>query len=515
MYKYIIVDDEPLIRRGILKKIQTVNFDRKLEFAGDADNGSEGLALVRRVDPDIIITDMRMPEMDGKTFLKILCEQYSHKKVIVISGYSDFEYMKEAISAKVVSYLLKPFNREEIQETIGKAIQLIEAERSAQQQLETTEGEKEEIKINADLQTLGNLILSLHHKEKAPILRSNKLKLLKQAERFILMTVYLEEKIEQAKDISENCIYIPHQHNDHIAFYLLFLSNNETDSRGIALRNAEMISQQISRSSSKTIIGISYAKTQLIQLDKAYEETAAALNARSIMLSSTINFFQGDQAPSNDLVWEHMDELLFFLESGNVSKVKEFTIKLFDHFQGLPTAALSEIKNTCEHIILELRNILYHNFESIGNPSTSTSFSTMLNTCFEVNSLKAYMLQVLPGIAEMLNAHSEYKSDNIIDNIKTYIHKNTNKALNLEKISSLFFINPSYCSYLFKEKTGINFIDYVNDVRVEKAKELLKTTDLKVYKIARNLGFENTKYFFRLFKKLTDHTPEEYRMKYS
>jgi two-component system response regulator YesN len=76
----------------------------------------------------------------------------------------------------------------------------------------------------------------------------------------------------------------------------------------------------------------------------------------------------------------------------------------------------------------------------------------------------------------------------------------------------LFFINPSYCSYLFKEKTGENFNDFVNRIRIEKAKELLKSSPEKVYKIAKTLGYDNTKYFFRVFKKVTGYTPEEYRM---
>ncbi len=509
MYRYIIVDDEPLIRKGILKKIQAIGFDGKLELAGEAENGTEGLALIRRVNPDIILTDMRMPEMDGKDFLKKLQDDHPDKKIIVISGYSDYEYMKEAISAKVVGYLLKPFNREEIQETLEKAIRLIEAERTAEQQLAHLDLESEEIKVEADIQTLASLILGLHHREKAPHLRSGKLQFLGQADRLVLMTVIARERPSLPRDMPERCVLLPNPNRDHMVFGLLALSGTEPDREETVLRWA----QSVVRLFPGSVAGVSAAKPGLPDLHEAYEETLAALNARTATASPEVAFYRGDPPSTNRLEWPHVDELLFFVESGNAAKVAEYVDQLFEAFQSDPNLTLAEIKNTCESIILEVRNILYHYFRTNGNRRTSTSFSSFLESCFDVPALKHYMMETLPGIARLLGDHSDYASDNVINNIKTYIHKNLNKTLTLEKIASLFFLNPSYCSYLFKEKTGINFVDYVNHARIDKAKELLKTSDEKVYKIAKSLGFENTKYFFRVFKKITGMTPEEYRMR--
>lgn len=512
MYKFIIVDDESLIRRGMLKKIQSSSFGDQLRFVGEADNGWEGLELIRQVDPDIILTDMRMPEMDGKSFLKLIQQDYPNKKVIVISGYSDFEYMKEAISAKVVGYLLKPFSREEIHETLGKAIQLIEAERSVQQQIEFNEIEREEISYSSDLQSLCNLILGIHHKEKALNLRSSKLQMLTQADRFMLTTVYSTDKLDAAPEIHESCIYIPHSQNDHMGFFLWFLSDAEVDIPGISSQIAERISWQLNKQmSGETVLGVSRIKSALMQLDEAYEETITALNVRSIAVNQKINYYSGEKPASDALLWEKTDELLFFLESGHAAKVSELTLELFDFFHSMPTVTLSEIKNTCWNLIQEVRKLLHNYFHPIGNHSSSSSFDTVLASTFDIQTIKTYLLQVLPSIADMLNNQSVYSSENLVDNIKTYIQKNYNKELTLDRISSLFFINPSYCSYLFKEKTGINFIDFVNKVRIDHAKILLKNTDDKVYKIAKALGYDNTKYFFRVFKKATGCTPEEFR----
>lgn len=514
MYRYIIVDDESLIRSGIKKKIQAIGFEGKLELAGEADNGAEGLELIKRVQPEIIITDMRMPEMDGIDFLKKLQEDFPYLKIIVISGYSDFEYMKEAISAKAVGYLLKPFNRKEIKKVLDDAIAQIEADRAAKLQIASKEIETEKLKFENDIQTLANLILGHSSNDKTFVLRSNKLKLLKQADRYILMSVYSPEVIDHIPDPFDRCLAIPNPRNNQMIFYLFFLTNTESENNEKAQQHASNIIQPVTTAIKKAFVGISSTKKDLMQLHEAYEETMIALNSRRELISPTISYYNGEQNPTGMVEWEYFDELLFFIESGNVERVVEYVNKLFDRFASDPSITLSEIKYTCEYIVLEIRKMLYHYFQVRGNTKTSTSFGQFLDAYYDMASLRRYMTEVLPGIAQLLNEHTDYSSNNIISNIKTYIHKNINKTLTLDKISSLFFINPSYCSHLFKEKTGINFVDYVNNVRIERAKELLKTTDDKVFKIANNLGFENTKYFFRLFKKVTGLTPEEFRNQY-
>jgi len=514
MYTFIIVDDEALIRRGMLKKIRAAFPEEQLQFAGEADNGEAGLQLIRTANPDIIITDMRMPEMDGKSFLKLLQHDYPDKKVIVVSGYSDFEYMKEAISAKVVGYLLKPFSREEIRDTLKKAFQLLEAERSAQQRMEYSEIEKEEISYGADLQSLSNLILGIQPKDKAPAFRSNKMQALSRAERYVLMTAYAQDKpeTETLPFASDNGVFIPHAQNERLGLYLLYEPAGGSDVQ----KQAEALAEQIvceAGGETTVIVGISGVKTSLSQLAEAYAETASALNGRRVADDRCgVAVFTGDERPAEPVAWDSMDELLFFLEAGNAPKAAEWTGKLFEHVASTPGVTLGQVKATCRLLIHEVRDMLHRYFRTAGSHSASSSFEAVLAASFDIEAIQTYLLQVLPGIAEMLNERSIYSSDNVIDNIKVYIEQHYNKELTLEKLSSLFFINPSYCSYLFKEKTGTKLIDYVNSVRIGKAKEMLRRTDYKVYQIAKTLGYDNTKYFFRVFKKVTGSTPEEYRL---
>jgi two-component system response regulator YesN len=259
--------------------------------------------------------------------------------------------------------------------------------------------------------------------------------------------------------------------------------------------------------------GISGKKTLLSQLSEAYDETVEALNnSRIDMDSMAVSAFNGTKPLIPTLNWERADELLFFIESGNAVKTAEWTLKLFDYFLGIPELTLGEVKSTCRLLIQEVRSLLHRNFHIDGNPAASSSFESALSGIFDIDDIKDHLLKVLPSIAELMDEQNDYSSEHVVENIKSYIKNNFNKVLTLEKISSLFFMNPSYCSYLFKEKTGVNFIDYVNQVRIGNAKTLLENSDDKVYKIAKALGYDNSKYFFRVFKKLTGNTPEEYRL---
>lgn len=170
MYTFIIVDDEPLIRQGLLKKITAV--DERLDFLGEADNGEDALEMIDAVDPQIIFTDMRMPVMDGKSLLRRLQSDFPDKKIIVISGHSDFEYMQEAISARAVHYLLKPFNRDEIRTAISKAVAALESEQSAKAAAQNITREAEQLSVLGDLQALLHYIIGNYPTDKPPVFRS-------------------------------------------------------------------------------------------------------------------------------------------------------------------------------------------------------------------------------------------------------------------------------------------------------------------------------------------------------
>ncbi|WP_141503985.1 response regulator transcription factor [Paenibacillus luteus] len=513
MYSFIIVDDEPLIRKGLLKKIQSFGAD--LTFAGEADNGVDALDLIQKLDPDIIFTDMRMPEMDGKSLMKIVHQQYPNKKIIVISGHSDFDYMKEAISAKVISYLLKPFSREEIHRTLEQAIEAIELERSVKQEIVLKVAENEQISFHSDIQSLLHLIIGILQKDKLPSFQSARLKEACGAASHLLLTLYAPDAITQETiDSQQDYIYIPHSQSDKLAFILLSFPEESSEAAMLdhAKRTAEQLIRSVSvRRSSEGCVGISTVFHDFNALRQAHHETIAALDQRSLTDFGRCYVYNKHSLIPDVMLWERTHELLFLIESGQSAKVKELVLDFFAFYIRQPAVSLAQLKEQSRDMIQEVKKILSVYLHTHADGSPSSSLESVLNISFDLDSIREYLLTVLMSTADLLKDSSVYTSDNVIDNIKTYIHKNFTKDLTLEKISSLFYLNPSYLSFLFKEKTKQNFTDYINQLRIEQAKALLKNTDDKVYKVAKQLGYDNPKYFFRVFKKMTGLTPEEFR----
>ena len=153
MYRYIIVDDEEPIQKGILKKLESM--EDTIACVGTAFNGEDALTLIEEKNPDIIITDMNMPVMSGKTLLKELTLRYSSKQIIVVSGYKDFEYLHEAIVAHAIDYILKPFGKTEIIKAMQKAIRNIEEHSTFTLSLDEN---NETSNLNNDLNIIRNII---------------------------------------------------------------------------------------------------------------------------------------------------------------------------------------------------------------------------------------------------------------------------------------------------------------------------------------------------------------------
>lgn len=520
MYKFIIVDDEQLIRKGILKKIE--KFDLGLQFVGEAENGEDALELIKSVNPQIVLTDMRMPLMDGKTLLKKLQQDFPKIKTIVISGYSDFEYLQVAISSSAVDYILKPFNREEIYTSFAKAITFIDKELSVNTQFETIEVEKEKAKFVADVNYISDLITSSQNSYDLEELISKGTIFIKDSDSYVLISIYSVEKSSEAiysilsnlPNSSDNFLPIPALGNHNIGFFLgFFKGHSESHVMDCVKEQIEKIYEYFKTISKEHLyISISNINSDMNFIHSAYLQSISLLDKRDVKFDKTIFYADKTEISTVELEWPNMDRLMFFIESGNILKVQELLNDFFIELEQLSPLTIATIKYNCQLIFANLRNILKSHYDILKNHALPNTYEHIINNTFDFKTIKICSEQLLSNVATLLKEKNIYPSDDLINNIKRFIQKNYTENITLEKMSSLFFINPSYCSFLFKEKTGENLIDYVNKIRIEKAKELLKNTDYKVYKIAKMLGYDNDKYFFRVFKKVTGYTPEEYRV---
>jgi len=591
-YNYIIVDDEQLIRRGIRNKIDSFAEELKLHCAGEASNGREAIALIEACDPHIIVTDMRMPGVDGKVLLSLLKQQYADKKIIVISGYKDYEYMQGAIEAQVTGYLLKPFSREEVRSVMEKAITAIDhivQSRILREQMDGMQAEQERLYEQADLELIRALIESGRPGANvAAGFQSHKGHMLQQMKPYKLVLLYWPELLlspsrnyqqiadQFDKQLMEKLaaipasmisatvrpfivipastaphlyLLIPHEHVDErergskvdtVIETLVdqvvetLIGMIATEGQDVAKVNRHTDSTDAVASS--WLIGVSSPKNALEQLHEAYSECRAAMDAspadKRVTGASSYYSYSGllsknRAAVINQQPWTELDKLVYLLESGSASIAVDHLQEVLFHSgekqdsrmgdgehslsqQEYASLTWSQVKQRCYELIAAIQRSAKQGLLLVP-PGWGQVAEAVLVVQYDQAAVMAYMEQVLTAVSIPIREQPTDSTQSLVHNIKSYIEHHYQEDLTLKKLSDRFFVNASYCSHIFKEKTGMNITEFILANRITKAKELLQRTDYAMDRIAKQVGYSNEKYFFRIFKKATECTPQEYR----
>lgn len=515
MYRYIVIDDETLIRKGTIKKLSPMA--DQITCIGEAENGKAGIELIEKTHPDFVILDMQMPIMGGKELLPYLAEHYPGMPMIVISGYRNFDYIKTAISADAIDYLLKPFSKEAIQECVTRAISHLDSNQTITQQIADSNEQREAAYYEYDIQYLTNLILGYHTGQTA--ISSEKLKFINDTHKLVLMTLYFDSSkhfdVQEWLDeggFGDLALYLANTTSPQMGFLILFIPNEEVvRTQRLLEQISSALTDNAHHLNESLLIGISKTHKDLEDLHEAFDETSSALNCQKLNLTGPKCFhFEKHEFEPADFQWDGQEEFLFRVEAGMADEVSRLTDELFALMKNKPGFTLNDAKYYCYILSNQCRNILNYYLKQ-DTPASSRSMQNVICYIFSLEILKDYYKQFFLNIAGLLKAESIYAGDDVVKKIRTYMEHNYQKNLTQDFVASLFYLNRSYLSTLFRQKTGQKFIDCLNDIRIEKSKELLKDSERKMYQISRAVGYDNPKYFFRIFKKKTGMTPEQYR----
>lgn len=521
MYTYLIADDETLIRQGTIKKLDPIS--DQIKCIGEASNGMECLEKAENLNPDIFLIDMQMPVMDGVELLPKIHEKYPGKPIIVISGYKNFDYIKEALSSQAIDYILKPFSREQIQDVVKNAIAKIEQAVGTEKQLEASQSEKENANLKYDYQLIQNLIhgQSIKDTSLASVTLQEKL----QNRSFILITLYKSNGLSEntvngiLRDnlLEESSFYISDSIASTMGFlFLLFTNASQDYQHRLCEHTMQMILRESDISKGNLVFGVSSASSTIADIHRLYLETADALNLQLISKSDRHIYYCNESSSVKDLHWYKTDELLFRLEAGAPDEVARLTNELFAWYHTITNCTLLDIKYHCAQISSQVSNIIRSYVGQRSNlDGKSVAIQNIVSSLFTESEICSYYRQYFSNVADMIRPKSAYLEGDTIDQIKLYISRNYMKNLTMEFISSLFYLNRSYCSHMFKQKTGQNFVDYLNKIRIDKSKELLKNPERKMYQVAKAVGYDNIKYYYRVFRKYSGMTPAEYQSKNS
>ncbi|MGN7356318.1 response regulator [Paenibacillus sp. SAF-054] len=527
MYKVILIDDEDEVREGIRNKISWESCG--FELAGEYDNGHDALDAVDIERPDLIVTDICMAFMDGLELARIVSEQYRDIKVVIITGYEDFEYAKQAITYRVQEYLLKPINAREFTSLMNQMKTELDAEREQRRNLSQLR-----IQLNESLPLLRERFMErLVFTRIAPEMLQRKLDYFQirlEGPSYIALVMDLGQAGGRREQRDEQELL-------QFAAYNIVQEQLEQDGSGIAFRTrddrlaiilqgrpehlelkAQRVADQARSSLDKFIrlpssIGIGRRCEALEDISSSYQEALSSLDYTFLLGEGRIISIQdveyGHAAPAYTEAWEK--RLISSLKTGHMSEVSSV---FREWFSELKQGGVSVQR--CHSILYQILIAMMKHAEETGLgdasliPSDAFTRVASFRTLDEAHAwIEGMSKDILVNLTEQRSSHIRSQ----MDTAEAYIRANYHdEGLSLQQVCSHLFMSASYFSSLFKQHTGGTFVEYVTRIRMEKAKELLVTTRLKSYEIAEKTGYGDPQYFSVLFKRNTGKTPKEYRM---
>jgi len=529
MYRVFLVEDEIIVREGIRDNFNWGNTN--FLFAGEAPDGEVALPLLQEIKPDILITDIKMPFMDGIELSRIVKKNMPWIKVIILSGHDEFIYAKEAISAGVTEYLLKPISPDKLLSALNKVAELIETEK---RERENVENMKKQLRGNLELfkdRFLSELAIGALSPAKA-IDKAASLSLSLMAKYFLVMIVELESipiekdpfnyseilKVEPLMlNLIENEPDILRFKRNILENVFIFKGENPEMIKDSAYRVAQSIKYEVERNSSLLVsVYIGSVNERIQGITQSLLHADKMRNANFIYGKFKIigiDDIEEDASRKDPIIRFDQLSLFEFLKFGEKTKTEAF---LDEYLKNIGASSLKTsiyIYYVYIDIVLAAAKFL----DEIGgdNDILAPEIKDMENTVSRIASmeeLKTGLIQVLEKVFICRNNIKKDKYSNVIEKAKLYIKDNyTDPDISLISVANCVSISPNHFSALFKQKVGQTFIDYLTSTRIKKAMELLKTTSFKISEIAYDVGYNDAHYFSYMFKKITGYTPKDYK----
>lgn len=517
----LLVDDETITIRMLQALINWEELD--LHVIGSASDGREAYEIIKESKPDIVICDIKMPEMDGLELLRKIMSIRPETKVIMMSAYADFSYVKEAIKYGSCDYILKPVDEMELVQTLRRMISEIQGERAYKRVIASSEKQLDQISIYHFMRTG-------HGREKAKMaLENNRLRLKKYA---LFMLQEDNGTIDEYNDANNLEMS---QEGYRLAVMENILMELQIQSMVFSLEEAvwtvilddiysvrrEKIAEAIcqkwrEKTDSKISVCFSCVGEDFSELPDLYKEINS-LSKYRFYIGEEMILGYGYNCNKTELNEVRNIGIMREIEMLVNNYDKEQLISIVDEIFVLsPQYNFNEVGFVCEicyHILFLLRKQM-NGQENAYQELCSITYE-QLTALPSLKALKEKMLQIIELAFEQLKVSEVKKYSKVVRESIEYMEAHYDRNISLEEICTKIAISKNYFCYLFKRETGMNLWNYLTIIRLEQGKQLLEQTDLKSYEIALQVGYDNPSYFSKLFKKYEGMTPNEYRKKIS
>jgi len=525
----LVVDDEITTRNGLIKHIPWKELG--VDQIEEAVDGLDALEKLNHFHPDIVLSDIRMPGIDGIELSARIKKQFPDCKLIFISGYSDKEYLKAAINLSVVGYVEKPINPSEVKEVVQKAIALCkedEKKRIAEKNVSEVVAEnlpfikqkialgmieqkqdQDEIKKNVDLLNIRfdnndrfNVMLIRIADGKEPDMQAN------------------QNNMDFVSGIVDNCLAgFRHISTSKDASHILIvLSCNTADYNKIISDIFENVKENLKKSNRQDIrlfCGVSQSVTGIDKIPFAYQNAVMVLQKLFYYGFDRIVFYERSYSepfePDNDIFEKFALLLKEQKEKETILLIENLCRDIKNH----DTTLVNNVKNVFFKLTLELfresekRGIF---FNEAGDNEEKYLWD-LISNFLTLEDIRNYLINKITFIFKGIN---ELESCNrTVFEVRKFIQKNfDDENLSATALAEHVYLTPTYLSSMFKKSTGKTISEYIIEVRIEKSKDFLMDSQMKLYEVARKVGYNDPNYYAKVFKRLVGYTPSEYREKY-
>lgn len=534
--KVFLVEDEMVIRRGIKNSI-----DWEKEgyiFCGEASDGELAYPMIIKEKPDILITDIRMPFMDGLELCKLVKKELPNIKILILSGYDEFDYAKEAIRLGVTEYLLKPISSGKLLEALNGVSESIRREKEdkdlvrkyMEEMRENTEHEKQKF---FEQMIAGNLSM-------ADALETGKkyeMNLSAGMYNLLLFRFTLGKENRKSGELLGEAEYAIEKLTERLEYVFEFQRGVEGWAFLLMADNEEQMSERVKELSKdleeimknySTIAyfgGIGQPVARLRELEESFREAERALAARftmelnriisveDIRMAQNVDTLDDIEITSFGEIEKTRTMLEKFLNNGAEDEIDEFVDVYINE---LPEENLKSVLMR-QYIIMDAYIVMMSFCEKIEGiegemQAQSEELKNSMKTIQTLEEIKNYIRMLLKKIIGVRDTISGRRYSDIIEIAKDQIRKTyMSDEISLNTIAAEVGMSPSYFSSIFSKEMGKTFVKYLTEIRMDRAKELLMCSSMKTSEIGYEVGYKDPHYFSYIFKKTQNCTPKEFR----
>ncbi|MDO4515269.1 MAG: response regulator [Lachnospiraceae bacterium] len=529
MLKVFLVEDEFIVREGI----KNIDWEENgYEFVGEASDGELAFPLIQKTRPDIVITDIRMPFMDGLTLSRMVKQALPATEILVLTGHEEFEYAKEAIRIGIAEYLSKPISSDRLLAAVDEVAAKIREKRKDEEIIKkyreemAEDTQKERRQLFADLISADKSALELFES-------SRELGLELSAVWYNLILVQVKAVKHAHGEYSKRIVQIGQQLHglENVERQIVFDRNLDGTAILVKADTQEQLHQTVSDcvESMRHIfekyehvqyfIGVGDPVNRLRELNICFEQASHAFAHRFLCRDSRILYYKElspaaaskEEPEVQELDMTHYDRgrMKEFIRTGDASEIRYF---VEEFCKNLGTKAL-ESRMFRQYLVMDVYFCVTEFAEELQQsrekiPTVSTTGDNFRGT----DAVISYLNEVIACAIELRENVASNRYGDVVQEVKSYIEENyADEELSLNTLASHVNFSPNHLSMIFSQQTGQTFVKYLTEYRMGKAKELLRCSGKRSSVIAQEVGYKDSHYFSYLFKKTQGMTPTQYR----